>query len=166
MRRIAFVVVLVLPLFAAACGDDDHHDNMPMNQGDMPMDSAQMPMSQGDRPMGDMSIGQGQMPAHGHSANSPIADGARRIEIAGDDYRFSPAAITARRGEDIALVLTSVDLEHDLVIDEFDAHVYAPAGQTASGGFNASDLGRFIFYCSIPGHREAGMEGRLDVEAG
>jgi plastocyanin len=183
MRRLAFLVaVSALPLVAVACGDDDHgagHNSdmpmgtdqmpmgdMPMDQGDMPM--GDMPMDQGDMPMGDMPMGDmpvGDMPAHGdHRANSPVAPDARRIDMTGDDFRFTPSMMTARQGENIGIMLRAEDLEHDLVIDEFDAHVYAGPGQTAAGGFTASRSGTFTFYCSVPGHREAGMEGTIVVE--
>ncbi len=40
--------------------------------------------------------------------------------------------------------------------------------QPFSGGKQALDLndlapGKYVFYCTVPGHREAGMEGDLTV---
>lgn len=46
---------------------------------------------------------------------------------------------------------------HDFTIDEFDAHV-AAVGETRSGGLRAGAPGRYVFYCSVPGHRQAGMK--------
>ena len=95
-----------------------------------------------------------------------MAADARRVEMEATSFRFSPASITATPGEDIGIVLTATDIEHDLVIDELGAHVYVAGGGTASGGFTASNAGTFTYYCSIPGHREAGMEGTLVVQTG
>ncbi len=100
---------------------------------------------------------------HGHTEASDVPDGARTIEMTGDQFRFSPDRITVSEGEGVAIRLTSEDLEHDFVIDEFDAHVGAKAGETATGGFTASRAGTYTFYCSVPGHREAGMTGTLEV---
>ena len=80
-------------------------------------------------------------------------------------FRFAPDQTTVRAGEDIAIVLASQDSEHDFTVDELGAHVTAEAGTTAVGGLRADKPGRYTFYCSVAGHREAGMEGVLTVEA-
>lgn len=100
---------------------------------------------------------------HGHE-NSAVPINARTISVTADGFAFSPDRMTARVGEALSIELTSVDIAHDLNVDAFDGHVYAEAGQTAEGGFTASSAGEFDYYCSIPGHREAGMEGRLVVD--
>jgi plastocyanin len=53
----------------------------------------------------------------------------------------------------------------DVHLDELDAHVAADADETATGGFNTGDEpGTYTYYCSVAGHRDAGMEGELIVE--
>lgn len=101
----------------------------------------------------------------GHAA-SPVPDGARTVAVRARSFSFVPAEITVRSGEAIAIELSSEDAEHDFVIDGLDAaHVSADTGETATGGFRAHAPGRVTFYCSVPGHREAGMTGTLVVEA-
>ena len=34
-------------------------------------------------------------------------------------------------------------------------------GKTATGSFRLAKPGKYTFYCSIPGHRAAGMEGTI-----
>jgi plastocyanin len=143
-RTRAVSAVLAAGLLLAACGDDDIGTAMPMD--DMPHAD--------DMPHG----------ADGHDdENSPVADGARRIEVTADDFAFDPDEITAEAGEDLAIVLTSEDILHDLTIDELDAHVVANRGEAAEGGVRAEEPGTYTFYCSVPGHRNAGMEGTLTV---
>lgn len=99
-----------------------------------------------------------------HGGASPVASDARRIQLAGRSFAFDPDQITVEVAEDIAIVLTSEDSLHDFTVDDFDGHVAAEAGETAAGGFRADQPGRYTFYCSVGGHREAGMEGVLVVE--
>lgn len=95
--------------------------------------------------------------------STPVADTARRIEVVAEDFTFEPDEITAEVGEDLAVVFASEDLRHDFTIDELDVHVVADRGETAEGGLRADEAGEFTFYCSVPGHRSAGMEGTLVV---
>lgn len=148
MRRTTYLLAAfaLAALVLASCGSGDGHGDMPM--GDAPA------TSRGESGMGHM----------GHAENSPVADGARRVEVTASSFAFAPDEITVRAGEDVAVVLTSEDVEHDVTVDELDAHVAAAAGATAEGGFRADEPGELTFYCSVPGHREAGMEGTLVVE--
>lgn len=101
----------------------------------------------------------------GHDESTPVAEGARRIEVAATSFEFDPDEITVTAGEDIAIVLTSDDLLHDFTIDDIDVHVAADRDETAEGGLRADEPGEYTFYCTVEGHREAGMEGTLVVEA-
>jgi cytochrome c oxidase subunit 2 len=147
MRRSLVAVllsVLALGLVLTACGDDD-------SGADHNMES--MPGSGMDG--GTMD---------GHDESTPVAEGARRIEVAATSFEFDPDEITVTAGEDIAIVLTSDDLLHDFTIDDIDVHVAADRDETAEGGLRADEPGEYTFYCTVAGHREAGMEGTLVVE--
>jgi len=154
MRRsttLFLALVAASSLVLAACGDTDDTT------------SADMPMSDSSTD-GTMGGGMGHDGAMGHDESSPVADGARRIEVTAKSFEFDPGEITVTAGEDVAIVLTSEDLLHDLVIDELDAHVAADADETNEGGLRADEPGRYTFYCTVAGHRAAGMEGTLVVE--
>jgi nitrite reductase (NO-forming) len=78
---------------------------------------------------------------------------------------FSPGDIEAPEGE-VALALSNLDaFPHDFTIDELDVQVPVDANETVEATFEASP-GVYTFYCSIPGHREAGMEGTITVLPG
>jgi plastocyanin len=147
MRR---ALVLSLSLFLAAgllsaCGSDgDSTSTEPTS-----MDGSGDPMDG----MGD-----------DHDESSEVAEGAREIELTGSSFAFDPDEIEVAAGEDVAIVLTSTDILHDFTIDELDTHVAADKGETATGGLRADEPGRYTFYCTVAGHREAGMEGTLIVE--
>src|SRR5216684_3592484 len=55
--------------------------------------------------------------------------------------------------------------EHDIVVPNFSAksdHVVGK-GSSAVIVFRANKNGSFAYFCSIPGHRQAGMEGQISV---
>lgn len=100
-----------------------------------------------------------------HGEASPVASGAREIEVTASSLKFDPGEITVTAGEDVSIVLTSTDLLHDFTVDGLDIHVAADTGKTVAGGLRADEPGQYTYYCTVPGHREAGMEGTLTVEA-
>ena len=104
--------------------------------------------------------------AGSHRDASPVPADARHVEVAARSFAFDPDEITGKAGEDIAILLKSQDSLHDFTIDDFGAHVPAEAGKTGFGGFRAGEPGRYPFYCSVAGHREAGMDGVLVVVDG
>ena len=77
--------------------------------------------------------------------------------------------LTARVGDTVAITLINDDGRfHDIVIDEFNAAtpVIGERGQEETIQFTADQAGTFYYYCSVSGHRQAGMEGQLIVAAG
>jgi uncharacterized cupredoxin-like copper-binding protein len=55
-------------------------------------------------------------------------------------------------------------IEHNVVLEELDNQkiLDAPGGGTDSGNVEL-EPGEYTYYCDVPGHREAGMEGSLTV---
>ncbi len=155
LRRTTFFIAVALAaaLFLTACGDDTDHGSDHM----------------GDGPSDDMSQGgmTGMSDDMGHDEASPVTPGALRIEITARSFAFDPEDITVAAGEDIAIVSRSADTLHDVTIDELDAHVAVDAGDTGDtgeGGFRADGPGTYTYYCSVPRHRDEGVEGTLVVE--
>lgn len=98
-------------------------------------------------------------------AGPPVVAGARPIEITADSLTFDPASIEMVAGEDVALVIRAADIRHNVVIDEVDFLLEASAGQTSRGGLVIDSPGTYTAYCSVPGHRTAGMEMAVTVTA-
>jgi uncharacterized cupredoxin-like copper-binding protein len=97
------------------------------------------------------------------------ADATTRISVAGtDNLRFDPDVFTVPAGQQVTVELTAEPaVEHDFVIEDANGGdldvVFAEAGQTATGTFTIDEAGTYTVYCSIPGHRTAGMEAELRV---
>jgi plastocyanin len=96
--------------------------------------------------------------------DTPVPEGARTIPVDGFSYGYTPAEIAVAPGEPVALSFTSTESLHDLLSEDLDVYAYAQMGETAVGGFTAPDQpGRYVFWCTIPGHLDAGMEGVIVV---
>lgn len=141
--RVAVTVAIALAL--AGCGSDDSSTGDGLTES-----SASTAGADGGE--------------HAHDETSDVAADARRIEVTAGSFEFDPEEIRVEAGEDIAIVLTSTDILHDFIIDELGAHVAAEPGETAEGGFTADAPGTYTYYCSVPGHQSAGMEGTLVIE--
>lgn len=141
---LSLLCAVVLGLALTACGGDDDTT------------SARHPMG----PMSGDHMGDGP---RGHRRSTPVAEGARRIEVRATSFSFDPDVIRVAAGEDVAIVLRSDDVLHDLTVDELDVHVAAGRGEVAEGGLRADEPGEYVFYCTVPGHRAAGMQGTLVV---
>ncbi len=108
-------------------------------------------------------------PSAAAPANVKPTNSVQAVEVrATDMLRFEPATITVKRGTVVRLTLTSTGvLEHDWVVDNLDGkkvQVHAGPKASATVEFTPTAAGTYEFYCSIPGHREAGMKGTLIVQ--
>lgn len=101
-----------------------------------------------------------------HGSAGRVPEDAVEIVATADDLAFDPPEHTVTAGDRVALVLRSVDVLHHFTLDAFDIQVVATPGETATGWLRADRPGRYAFSCSMPGHRRAGMEGSLVVQAG
>jgi plastocyanin len=94
----------------------------------------------------------------------PKGPAEETISISAKNFSFTPDEITAAPGI-VELELTSTGGLHDLVFD--DDKVPGFRLEATSGDTDAKKIdlqkGTYDFYCSIPGHRQAGMEGTLKV---
>ena len=108
----------------------------------------------------------------------------KTITLALNEFQFQPADITVNVGQPVKLVLkNNGTVLHDFVstdamvevMEEHGAmhdmggmptamHAAVEAGQQSTLEFKATQAGTYTFYCTIAGHKEAGMTGKLIVK--
>lgn len=89
--------------------------------------------------------------------------GGSEIVISAREFAFDPKEISLEANRAYALVLKDVGaIEHDFSIDQPAVKIAATPTQVGRGELDL-DAGSYAFYCSVPGHRQAGMEGTLTV---
>ena len=114
---------------------------------------------------------------------------ATEVTVEATDFAYKPASISVPSGQPITLTLKNIGaVEHDFVVDkitvsdveasesgpaehhqmkqpEYDLHFFAKAGESAVLRFTPLQPGTYEIFCSIAGHKEAGMIGELIVVA-
>ena len=84
--------------------------------------------------------------------------------LAAQGLAFDQTEVYAKAGAVVALRLDNADsIDHQFDIDALEVHVAMPAGKRALALFTPPQPGTYAFYCSVPGHRAAGMVGMLIV---
>jgi nitrite reductase (NO-forming) len=102
-----------------------------------------------------------------YTLRSGIAEGRMvYIGVGGAiDGKVNPV-LTAAEGQVVQLTLINGEgAEHDIVFPDQDARSPRVTGKGASTtiAFRATKSGDFVYFCSVPGHRQAGMEGQFTV---
>jgi len=107
--------------------------------------------------------GAGAVPTSGPSGQT--------VNVEGSEFSYTPGDITAKPGQTITVNFKNTgSVEHTFVIREpkvnLDFKIVAQPGQTKSGTFTAPTTpGVYQIHCDVPGHTEAGMQGKLTVNA-
>ncbi len=106
------------------------------------------------------------VPACGDDSTTPPPPppGADEVVTGTDAFVFEPDEFRAEQGDRIGLVCEG-SLPHNLVVEtpSEDVLVVECGGREAAVGDLAVEPGTYTFFCDIPGHREAGMEGSVTV---
>jgi uncharacterized cupredoxin-like copper-binding protein len=81
------------------------------------------------------------------------------------DLAFDPKTLTIPANTDVKVTVTNKGvLQHDFTIDELKvASKLLNGGESDTVTINAKP-GTYQYYCSVPGHKEAGMVGTLTVK--
>jgi len=97
----------------------------------------------------------------------PAATTAQEVRLTVDEWSFGPKQLQLQTGTQVNLVLDNLGkLEHDVSIPALGVLLKAGAGKSASQTVTPTKEGKFDFLCSIPGHKEAGMQGSVVIGAG
>jgi plastocyanin len=91
------------------------------------------------------------------------------IEAAeGSDLAYVQKEATAKAGQVSIEFTNPQSLSHDVAVEDANGKPVGKTDLVADGSATTtlSNLkpGEYTFFCSVPGHREAGMEGTLTVE--
>jgi plastocyanin len=147
MKKVAVAFALVLASLAlVACGS---------SSDDSSSTSAETTESQAQT---------GEGTAEGGSAGSASA---LDIEAASSGLAYSSDTASAKAGKVTVNFTNPQPLAHDVAIEDSSGKTIGKSEVITEGSDSATvnlKPGEYTFYCTVPGHREAGMEGTLTVK--
>ncbi len=94
-------------------------------------------------------------------AAAPTTTGA----LVAEGTKFLTTSYSMTSSDVLGLFVQNNDsFAHSFDIDALNLHVQVPANATVALAVKPTAAGTLEFYCAIPGHREAGMLGTIDVQ--
>jgi plastocyanin len=88
------------------------------------------------------------------------------LQPKGDQLLFDTDTLTAKAGKVTVDFTNNSALSHDVVVSDQANKVLGqtPVFDGGTKSFNVTlKPGTYTYYCSVPGHRQAGMQGKLTV---
>jgi plastocyanin len=106
--------------------------------------------------------------AQSTSTTSPAPAGALSLAANSEgQLKYETTSLSAKAGKVAIAFTNNSPLSHNVTVESSSGSVVG-ATPTFQGGSKALTLnlkpGTYKFYCSVPGHRAAGMEGTLTVQ--
>jgi len=98
----------------------------------------------------------------------PAANSASTVKLApeGDQLMFDTDTLTAKAGKVTVDFTNNSAIPHDVVVSDSSNKVLGktPVFDGGTKSFNVTlKPATYTYYCSVPGHRQAGMQGTLTV---
>jgi plastocyanin len=148
MKKLALAMALVLASFAlVACGGGGSSSS-----------------SESSSPETTSESSGGAAEAEGGSAGSASA---LAIETASSGLAYTSTSATAKAGMVTVDFTNGQPVPHDVAIENAEGEVIGQTETTAEGSDSTEvelEPGTYTFFCTVPGHRDAGMEGTLTVK--
>ncbi len=147
-KLVAFIALALASLALVACGGSDNNSNTTTTSGGNENSAG--------------SGGAAKEESSGGSASSLTFEADPNGELA-----YTTSKATAKAGEVEIKFDNPQSLTHDVQIEDSSGKDVGGTELIADGSDSATvDLkpGTYTFFCSVPGHREAGMEGTLTVK--
>lgn len=166
---VPYIVIIVILLIAVGGEFAYFHFMRQIN----PVQQNSAYAMKGPRPTGKMHMAMVAVtpPVMSSQQTQQVTDGSdksatqKTFNITGGNFYFVPNKITVNKGDTVTLVMTNAGGFHNINIDEFNVKSQTvTTGNATVVTFVANKTGSFVYYCSVPTHRQRGMWGTLTVQ--
>lgn len=118
----------------------------------------------------------------GHSTDLNEMRQEQIVVINANEFSYSPTNLEIPKGKEVTIILKNKgEIEHDIQIDNTNVeiidmeprdhnhsdnsglHIHALPKEETKVTLKILDAGEFQYYCTLPGHKDAGMTGTLEV---
>ncbi|MDX6609523.1 MAG: hypothetical protein QOF85_1448 [Solirubrobacterales bacterium] len=150
-KAVAFLVLALAALALVACGSSSSNS------------SSTTATSEG----GESTAEQGAAKEESNSGGGGAASSIKFEADPGGELAYTTTSATAKPGKVTVEFKNPQSLTHDVAIESSSGEEVGKTELIAAGSTSTTvDLkpGTYTYYCSVPGHREAGMEGTLTVK--
>ncbi|WP_018719139.1 cupredoxin domain-containing protein [Arhodomonas aquaeolei] len=117
--------------------------------------------------MGVLFLGTNVATAHGDGHKGTVMDvpESGHITVVGKEFQYSPSRIHVEKGQHVTLVFKNAGaLSHNLTIPKLGLKTETiQGGATDTIEFTAKKAATYPFWCTVPGHKQAGMTGGVEV---
>jgi uncharacterized cupredoxin-like copper-binding protein len=87
------------------------------------------------------------------------------LTVSVKEFRFEPAELTVDAGKPSVVAVDNIGtIDHDFTVQGTGFKITVAKAHTERGTLTVSKPGTYEFYCSLPGHKSAGMHGTLTVK--
>ncbi len=87
------------------------------------------------------------------------------VTVTHTEFKIDPADINATPGQTINVTqVNKGSIQHRWVLPAANIQLTMDPGQTVTKTFTAPAAGTYDLFCDVPGHKEAGMMGKLIVK--
>ncbi|MBI3944092.1 MAG: cupredoxin domain-containing protein [Chloroflexi bacterium] len=101
-------------------------------------------------------------------ASGGSSGGSAALALEAQDIKWDKNTLNVNSGQDVTITVNNKgQLQHDLVVGLPSGEITTnpiDAGKTGKISFKAPAAGTYDYWCTIPGHKEAGMVGKLVVK--
>jgi plastocyanin len=151
-KTVTALTIVIGAIGLAACGGSNRSSATSPPASSAPAQSSSAPAQSSTAPAS--SSGQTQ------GALSIAADPSGQL-------KFTKTSLTAKAGKVTIQFTNDAPLAHNLTIQQGTGGAMIGATPTFTGGTRAVTVtlkpGTYTFFCSVPGHRQGGMQGTLTV---